>query len=189
MYIFFKSCSCSFFFFSCSISFILAGCVHNTPIKPIEPPSALARSGLPFESSSKSTGFYRKQVKKWQAISEKETDPVKQADAHLHLASLYLNQNNPGKNYHKASFSLSHAVKLWPDLQNHVAIVSWLELLKSYEKETQSLQKKLAGMRNSLDSARKQIGTQRHSIVTLQESIEKLKRADMVVEKKRRAFR
>ena len=189
MHIFPPGCgSVKVFFFSC-ISLFLVGCIHSSPSKPIEAPTALAGGGLPFLSAKKSPGFYRMEVKRWQVLSKKITQAQEKAEAHLHLAALYLDQGNPGKDYHKAHGALKQAIMSWPDLQNDVIIASWLGLLSHYEADALNFQEKLDGMQNSLDLARQQIGTQRHSIVTLQESIEKLKRAEMVVEKKRRAFR
>ena len=172
---------------------LLGGCGHgSSSLHPAAVPCGIpCDAGLPFVSHAEisDAAAFAQETQKWQSVAQTAVGLSERAQAHLHLAALLLNQENPTGSSHQAYLELVKAVELWPDLKNNIAVVSWLGLLARHEAVKVGFAQERVDFENELVKARLRISAQVVEIATLKEKLEKLKRAEMVVERKRRAFK
>ncbi len=169
-----------------TMSALLSGCLAG---KTGNVSALSAQSGLPFPREAMSATSYRDEIQKWQDSVQKTTVGKEKAEAHLHLAALYLAKDNPQKDYHNGLVHLTKAASAWPELNHHLAFVSWLELLTRFETEQRKAEKDQDALKNNLARLQQQNANQRQDIVKLRETLDKLKMLEMSVERKRRAFK
>lgn len=136
-----------------------------------------------------SATWYQHETQKWQDSVSKTAIGKEKAEAHLHLAALYLAKENPQKDYHYGLVHLTKAASVWPELNNNLAFVSWLELLTRFETEQRQAEKDQDALKNKLARLQQQNANQRQDISNLRETLDRLKRLEMSVERKRRAFK
>ncbi len=168
------------------IVFFVAGC---QAVKTNNPSVLLVEAGLPIAPQAQSAGSYQKDMKRWQSVLLQTADSQKKAEAHLHLAGLYLTKNNPQKDYHLGYQELTKATTAYPDLLSNMALVSWLEILSQLEIANQQALKKRASLEKELAQAHQQIGAQQQELTKLRQTLDKLKRLELSVERKRRTFK
>lgn len=171
------------------IVLFISGCAFTSPPPPHS--SAPCETGLPFAMSAKlsDSASFAQEAEKWQSVAQTAEGLSERAQAHLHLAALFLNHENPNESPHQAYRELVKAIKVWPDLENDIAVASWLGLLARHEALTADFAKERVDFENELAADRRLIKSLGVEINTLNEKLEKLKRAEMVVERKRRAFK
>lgn len=169
-----------------TMSALLSGCLAG---KTDNVNSLAAQSGLPFPREDMSATSYRHETQKWQDSVQKTAGGKEKAEAYLHLAALYLAKDNPQKDYHNGLVYLTKAASVWPELNNNLAFISWLELLTRFETELRQAEKDQDALKNKLSRLQQQNANQRQDIVKLRETLDKLKMLEMSVERKRRAFK
>ena len=169
-----------------AISALLSGCLAGKTNNQI---FLAGEASLPFVRGLMSTLSYQQEMTRWQAVLQKNAAPKEEAGAHLHLAALYLAKDNLQKDYQKAYVELTRATTVWPDLRENRGLASWLELLERFEGESQNGKKDNADHENELVRAQQKIVAQQQEIAQLRETLDKLKRLEVSVEKKRRAFK
>ncbi|MBU0680035.1 MAG: hypothetical protein KKD73_01305 [Proteobacteria bacterium] len=169
-----------------AVIFSLSGCFAGKTNK-----SSLlsTEGGMPFVNGAKDAAFYQHETKKWQTMLEVTADPQKKAEAHLHLATLFLAQDNPRKDYHTGYVELTQATTIWPDLTSNLEITSWLELLNHLEDEEQRVTNDIAALESTVARIKDQNATQRQELVKLRETLDTLTRLELSVERKRRSLR
>lgn len=165
---------------------LLSGCLAG---KTISSSPLSWDGGLPFTTVPMAASSYHHETLRWQAVVQNSAGPAKKAEAHVHLAALYLASANPQKSYHDGYLALTRAMHLWPELQENIALVSWLELLTSLETERQQTREESVDFENKLSRLQQQNSTQRQELVKLRETIDRLTRLELSVERKRRAFK
>ncbi len=168
------------------LMFLLSGCLAGRT----ESSSPLSRdAGLPFAIGPRAASSYQHETLKWQAVVQKNAAPIKKAEAHVHLAALFIASDNPRKSYHNGYVELTKAMHLWPELKENIALVNWLELLTRFETELQQAREESVDFENKLARLQQQNSNLRLELVKLRETIDKLTRLELSVERKRRAFK
>jgi len=101
-------------------------------------------------------------------------DVSAQAKAHLQLARLFINFQNPNLNYHRALKELETFRSLTPDDAKTTEIQNWLlalQTLEQSENEKEGSYKTVSLLRGEIAEVRGSLEQQRHENQTLQEKI------------------
>ena len=175
------------------IVLLLGGCGHGSlsPHPAAIPCGIPCDAGLPFASHAEisDAAAFAQESQKWQSVAQTAEGLFKRAQAHLHLAALLLNHKNPNESPHQAYLEIVKAIELWPDLKNDIVVASWVGLLARHEALKVDFSQERVDFENDLSGDRRLIKSLGEEITNLKEKLEKLKRAEMVVERKRRAFK
>lgn len=172
--------------FALAGAFLLSGCLAA---KAGSAPGQAMAGELPFVQGPRSSDFYQRETARWQATLAKGVDAHQKAAASLYLAALALNADNPGKDYPAALGHLTAALVARPDLRNKPALASWLELLRHQEVANQQARREIIALEGTVDRLQKQNASQQQELSRLRETLERLKRVDLSVERKRRALK
>jgi len=172
---------------------------------------AFSHCGLRIEPKQETTKItdYELETARYEALS-RDPRPATAADAYLRLAWLYVDHDNPKKNYPKALEALSRYSELEPEKAKEGKVRNWLAVLQELSQETirtdscgeeldksnkeskrlktrsDQLSRDVGDLREANDQIQKKYQKQQETIEKLQETIEKLKSLDLQLEEKRR---
>ena len=155
--------------------FSTAGCSLNQPlIKPTSEPEFLQETA------------------RLEKISREHVDTSVRAQAHLELASFYMDVRNPQLNYCRALQEMESYLTLSPNKTQPVDFQNWLAVLREMDhlredwtemaEKNQALQSRIDKLQTTLEKAQEANNKMR-------ESIERLKTLDRQMEEKRRLIK
>lgn len=167
-------------------AFGLSGCLAGQP----GPATCHAVTGeLPFVQGPRSSDFYARETARWQAELAKGIAGPQKAEASLYLAALALSADNPGQDYAAALGHMTAALVAQPELRSKPALASWLELLRHYDDLGRQSRREISALESTAARLQEQNAGQRQELIHMRETLERLKRVDLSVERKRRALR
>jgi hypothetical protein len=179
--------------FFCTVllsAIFLTGCLSPTlPQKPITDVVYFTPQGL------KSADFAQEIAKLLVITQDPETSAMEKAEAHRRLAILYLVPGNPDGDFRRAVDELGKFLESAPEKLDRPAAACWATALKSGE-EFQDMKKQSQNLKTKvvrLDVNNRQLSKEKTDLKAanseLKQTIEKLKKLDLSLEKKRRDFR
>ncbi len=113
-----------------------------------------------------------------------ELDEKTMAMAHLHLAALQIDARNPMLDYGEANKNLNKALILAPFLYNWAGVRDWLYIMADQAR----LQQDVATLKVLVQKEKNDNCALHSEVNDLQTTLENLKKLDVSLEKKRRAY-
>lgn len=163
--------------------YLCSGCVPpSTGTTSLAPP---VREVFPAEQALQAADFAPAIAELNKQIDKKGISGKEKALVRLDLAALQLDARNPKRNYGAANSNLQKAVAGWPQLQKRAGVQNWSEVLARQSRLAEQLKTLQATMLKE-----KGVNQDLHSEISkLQATLERLKKLDANLEKKRRAYR
>ncbi len=160
---------------------------------------------LPLQKPEGEQGFFE-EVSRLEKVAQEHPDPSVRTQAHLKLASIFLNHRNPQVNYPRALQEMKSYLSMAPakgatdDLQNWLAALEEMEHLRKSAGEkrerNQSLQAQIEKLHPALEKMQKANKILRNEVAGLKEmnakmkdAIEMLESLDLQMEEKRKSIK
>jgi hypothetical protein len=149
---------------------------------------------------------FLQEINRLEKLAEEQKDPSELGKLHLRLARLYLNHKNPNVDYRKALYELETCLSLLSDQAANDELKNWIFALREMERietankqlrgQIETLAKNQADDQEALWQEKKKnveiqegFGKLRDRNANLQDMIERLKKLDLEMERKRKSIK